>query len=129
MKSVILAEHIGRYADQENRVWTALCDEVIPGTGDFFRMPSQKPWVAEIVGPDKKYGLERRFIKGKIDLSKSSGNGNRGCIYRFVLDEGRIYEVSRRVAWRSKERFFCVARAGDIKKITKEEVDEWLSKL
>lgn len=128
MKHAILCELIGQTNEQENKLWSSIADYLIPGAGEYLSMPSTRPWVAKITGLSQKYGFEREFIKGKKDLSKSSGNGNRGVYLRFVVDSGHLYEVKRRTSWRSLERFFFVFTFGEMKKLTTEEAKQWLRK-
>jgi hypothetical protein len=66
--------------------------------GHFHGGEPVKPWVAEITGPDPKYGLARRFVDAMNDWSQAR-RAMRGNIYgrvsHFALREGGLYEVQR----------------------------------
>jgi len=66
-----------------------------------------RPWVAEILGPDPRYGLARKFIDPKNDWSQAS-RSMRGNIYGrvacFPLRDGNLYEVQRCRGKPSKRR-------------------------
>lgn len=94
--------------------------------GDFGRayydkylgMPPRSSWVAEITGPSEKYGLDRTFLKGKMDYSKSNSKGSRGIFAEYILSQGKVYEVKEQVSWGRSIRYFCtVGDQGDIIKI------------
>lgn len=83
--------------------------------------PPRSSWVAEISGPDAKYGLKREFVKSKLDYSHANSKGSRGIFAEFLLDEGKIYEVKARTSWGRSDRYFCiVTENGDIKEIDEE---------
>lgn len=66
--------------------------------GHFHGGEPVKPWVAEITGPDPKYGLARNFLKSMNDWSaaKKAWSGNiYGRVAHFALREGGLYEVQR----------------------------------
>lgn len=88
-----------------------------------------RPWVAEIVGQHPRYGYERRFLRPRIDYRKASSTANRGVWFWWTLESGHIYEASCRTSWNSGQirRFVTVTEDGDIKDLTREEVDTWLS--
>lgn len=103
-------------------VGAALAHQVID------RIP-QRAWCAEIVGRDPRYGLDRRFLRGKKDYRFANSTGSRGVYLYFILESGRIYEVSSPQSWHRDDRYFChVTDAGDIERITREDVDAWLLK-
>jgi hypothetical protein len=85
------------------------------------------PWVAEIVGPDPKYGLERNFIRAMTDWSKAhrSMRGNiYGRVSHFALREGGLYEVQQCRGKSSKQhvvREFVHVKDGEPVVITHEE--------
>jgi hypothetical protein len=66
--------------------------------GHFHGGEPVKPWVAQVTGPDRKYGLARTFVDAKNDWSQAS-RSMRGNIYGrvacFPLRDGNLYEVQR----------------------------------
>jgi hypothetical protein len=66
--------------------------------GHFHGGEPVKPWVAEITGPDPKWGLARRFLEPMNDWSQAhaawSGNVY-GRVAHFHLRDGNVYEVQR----------------------------------
>lgn len=78
-------------------------------------------WVAEITGPDEKYGLFREFLRGKIDYSKSNSKGSRGIFAEYILSTGKIYEVKSQETWNRFRRYFCIVdNDGEIVEIDEE---------
>lgn len=126
MKQVLVLEHIGRKNDQQQKLYRSIAQE-LAGMGDFFKTPSSKPWVAKITGLSDKFGFQREFVKGVADYSQSSGNGNRGVNFRFVIEEGPIYERFYKRSWKSSEREFFKFCEGNEKILSKDEVLECLS--
>ena len=86
-----------------------------------------RDWVAKITGFNKKHGFAREFVRPKIDYAKSNSVGSRGVYANYVLDDGCIYEVSAPQSWKRTEKYFCSVYDGEIVRITREEVDMWLS--
>lgn len=65
-------------------------------------------WVAEILGMDKKFGLERKFLKGEMSTK---------YIREFTLVQDKVYEIKDK-----KERFFATVDAnGYIEELAKED--------
>ena len=90
----------------------------------------RRPWVAEIVGKTESGKLKRNFLSGKRDYSKANSKGSRGVRLWFILESDRLYEVHRMVSWKSSENYFCATtQDGFIYRMSKEEVDEWVSVL
>lgn len=82
-----------------------------------------RPWCAEILGPDPRYGLARRFLRPSIDHTYANRSGTRGVHYMWVLSPGSVYEVSHQVGWeRTVRRFVAVGDQGEIVDLTEEEV-------
>lgn len=78
-------------------------------------VPPRSSWVAEITGPDEKYGLRRVFLRPKLDYSRANAQGSRGIFAEYILESGHIYDVLSRVTWKRSERYFCtVSDDGDI---------------
>ena len=89
---------------------------------------THRDWVAEIKGKDSRYGYERVFVNGIADYTYANGKGTRGVYINYVLDDGRIYEVSEPITWKETDRYFCKVVSGEIIKITEREVEKWLRK-
>ena len=86
-------------------------------------------WVAEITGPDPRYRWARKFVKGKKDYAKANSKGSRGVFVWYTLQSGRVYDVQARVTWRRTERYFCrVDDAGEVVRMTEEEVRQWFAR-
>lgn len=121
MKGILLLELFGENTRQQFKIYRRLFEL---GGGDFGRMyfdkylggiPPRSSWVAEITGPDEKYGLNRKFLNPKMDYSRSNSVGSRGIIAEYILSEGKIYEVKSQVSWKHADRYFCtVSPEGDI---------------
>lgn len=84
-------------------------------------------WVAEIIGKHDKYGFDRKFVRGHRDYSEADSTGNRGVYECFLLQPGKVYEVSERYSNKNIDRYFCVANKGEIVRLEKEEVISWLN--
>jgi hypothetical protein len=82
-------------------------------------------WVAEIVGLDPKYTFKRVFLSQKRDFSKSNSVGSRGVYANYMLEYGKVFEVSDPKSWRRIDRYFLLAGPDDMI-LSKEEVVEWL---
>ena len=85
-----------------------------------------RPWVAEIVGLDRKFGLAREFLRPLRDFaaaSTSMAGRTYGVIAHFPLHEGRMYEVSRLRGKRKRRevREFCAVSQGEIVSRTADE--------
>lgn len=113
MRANLKIEAIDYGTRQIQKLCGRIVDEAMPdiGFGAGFVMKPRN-WVAEIIGPSQKYGLERSFIKGKIDLSKANSKETRGVCFNYILESGKIYEVSKPTSWRSTDRFFATVDAG-----------------
>lgn len=83
----------------------------------------QLPWVAEITGPDRRYGLARAFLRGQKDYTEANSVGSRGVYIHYILESGRVYEVARMANWKRQERyFFRLDESGDEIRMTAQEV-------
>lgn len=90
--------------------------------------PLRPVWVAEITGPDAKYGLARQFLKGDKDYSRANSVGSRGVYIYYQLDRGKYYEVSSPESWSRVDRYFArVDDNGKIVKVDRSEVDHWIA--
>lgn len=79
------------------------------------RLPTHwgtRPWVAQLSrGPR---GLERTFIRGRVDYSDSRGEM---C---YILEPGRLYEVGRPLRKRGVRRYLCRVEQGSVVEIENE---------
>ena len=88
---------------------------------------NKSPWVARIVGTDSRFGLAREFLPSRKDYSLANSVGSRGVYRHYVLSPGP-YEVYAWVSWHRRDRYFLlVEEDGSKRRVTREEVDEWLS--
>jgi hypothetical protein len=84
-------------------------------------------WVSRIVGKCKKFGFKREFLKPDgIDYKKSNSKTTRGIFRFYWITPGYIYEVSSPQSWRGTNRYFCRTENGNIIKMTREEVIQWI---
>lgn len=120
MKGILILELFGEDTRQLCKIYRGIFEV---GGGDFGKayfdkhigMPPRSSWVAEITGPDEKYGLARSFLRCKMDYSKSNGKGSRGIFAEYILSQGKIYEVKSQETWQRYRRYFCtVGDDGDI---------------
>lgn len=90
-----------------------------------------RPWLAEITGPDPRYGYARKFLPSKTDYQAASSTGNRGVWFWWTLESGRVYQTRYRTSWAGgyQRRFIAVADDGNIIDLTEEEVRTWLSEV
>lgn len=120
MKGILILELFG----EDTRQLCKICRGIFEvGGGDFGKayfdkhigMPPRSSWVAEITGPDEKYGLSRSFLRCKMDYSKSNSKGSRGIFAEYILSQGKFYEVKSQETWQRYRRYFCtVGDDGDI---------------
>lgn len=69
-------------------------------------------------------------IHGKRDYSRANSKGSRGVMVNYVLEQDEIYQVKDPRSWRSVSYYHCaVTPSGDIRRLSDEEVREWLSAL
>lgn len=129
MKATIKLELFGDNLRQEFELYSKVIDEIMGkgcGAAIIGKAPKQV-WVAEIVGIHPKYTLNRRFLNPKKDYSKANSVGSRGVFLWYILESGAYYEIKKQTSWRDTERYFCkVSNAGEIVRVEKSEVMEWL---
>lgn len=103
--------------------------ELLMRRNGWLRIPSERPWVAEITGRDSKYGLARVFVAPKHDYRQANGRGTRGVWFWWTLESGRIYETHYRETWNGgfTRKFIRVTTAGEIEGVRREEVERWLN--
>lgn len=92
------------------------------------RLPNRY-WVAEITGHSSEYKYERRFLPCKKDYSEANSTGTRGVYAYYILEEGKVYEVSSPQSWRHTDRYFCTVQGGELIRLSTEEVEQWLKDL
>lgn len=87
-------------------------------------------WVAQITGPDPKYGLARAFVKKQSDTSRS---GRSGSLHFEITDPG-VYEY-RNVQLPAAEKsignlvsgFVRVDASGGVEELSKQDVIDTVS--
>jgi len=85
------------------------------------------PCVSEITGFHKKYHFSRDFLKARLDYTHANANGI-GTVFWFILHSGGVYECQG-VFYDLPEKFYIkVLESGDFERITKGEVDQWITK-
>jgi hypothetical protein len=126
MKHIITVEAIGDdFADLAKRMrgLARRVESAMPGYGRMFDPDaSGSPWVAEIIGTHPTFRFERRFLKGQKDYSNGNSKGSRGVMLYFVLEEGLIYEISKRASWKNRMRYFFRILDGREEELTEQEV-------
>lgn len=121
MYSTIKIECIGAQPDPVHLAFDKMLGGLI-GVADCYK---PRYWVAEITGICTKYGLARKFLSPRRDASKSNSAGSRGIYASYMLEHGKIYEISSPRSWKKTDRFFCEGSEPS-KILNKEEVLEWL---
>lgn len=129
MKATLSLEIIEAAAAGKQRLLRSLAESVTPGLGGaLVGRISGRPWIAEILGRDEKFGLSRRFLPANFDYKNANAVGTRGARMWFVLETGRLYQVHKRQSWRRSRRYFCTVNdEGDIVECDDEEVGQWLN--
>lgn len=129
MRHVVKLECIGDDQVAKSRLWQGVLREV--GVSNHARSlldwKPRQPWIAEIVGIDSRFGLQRIFLQGAKDYSHGNSIGSRGIYKFYSLEEGKIYEVNELQTWRRSERYFCRFTNGRMEKLAKNEVVQCLS--
>jgi hypothetical protein len=80
-----------------------------------------KAWVAEITGPDPKFGLTRRFLP-KRDETAARSNTYRDLVWTLPLTEGACYEYFVQVTSGQQERGFWLVRGGALVAVERADV-------
>jgi predicted phosphoadenosine phosphosulfate sulfurtransferase len=93
----------------------------------FFGDGKRRPWVAEITGPDERYGYRRRFLRPARDWSESDRKGRDVRLW-YALRDGRLYEVQEHVKAHELRRYFAATRGGTVAEIPKDELDAELAR-
>ena len=89
-------------------------------------MKKHRDWVAKITGASEKYGFEREFLAPIKDYANSSSTMRRGVYVNYVIEDGYYYEVSAPVSWKRNDRYFCKSVNGEVIRVEREEIEEWL---
>ncbi len=93
------------------------------GDGHRGRLSPSPCWVAEIVAVSPYSGLDRRFLHRNKDYSEANSVGSRGVYAYYILESGKIYEVSEPLTWKKTDRYLCtVTPDGEIEKLDMETV-------
>lgn len=66
--------------------------------------------------------LHQHRLEHMKDFTEANGAGTRGVYAEYILSEGEYYEVKQPRTWDKADYYYCTARAGDVVRITKEEV-------
>lgn len=119
MLRAISLEWVGASVDIGLRNLGELVDGV---PGKFFR----RPWVAEIVGYDRRYKFCRSFVRGQVDYSEANSQGSRGVMLHFHVPDGAIVEMFRYCTWRRSERGFYRIVGEDWIELSEDQVKEHL---
>jgi hypothetical protein len=120
VKAAFGAEAIGLgYADNVRAMTAGIIKDPI----------NRLPWVAEITGLDDRYKYARRFLPHKTDLREASSTRNRGVMFWWTLDPGKLYQAYYRTSWRSgyDRPFLTVSDDGEIIELSESEARRWLS--
>lgn len=130
MKATLGLELIGGDEPLDISIPRQILNEACEGVGDITIGEREAPlWVAEIIGRDQVYRYGRRFLRGTRNYKYANAAGTRGIFTWYILESGRVYEVKSPQTWSRTDRYFCrVTDDGDIVRITKEEVDEWIER-
>jgi hypothetical protein len=79
-------------------------------------------WVAQLFGSCPRKGFQRAFLVDSRDYSSANSMGSRGVTKNYLLEEGPIYEVSEKITWTSRDRYFLRIQNGDRIRMTEDEV-------
>lgn len=69
-------------------------------------------------------------VWGNRDYSNANSKGTRGVYVNYILEENELYWVKAPMSWKSVSFYYCaVTPSGELKRITDEDAQEWLSAL
>lgn len=130
MKATLCIEYIGEANDAGLALWSRVIDQTIGGGKSIVgKTAIRRPWVAEILGVAKRFGLARHFLRANWQRKRASGAHNRGVELWFILEANRFYEVNTWLSWRRSDRYFCtVSEGGEIIRVSATEVEAWVKK-
>jgi hypothetical protein len=127
MKHTLKLEHIGADVDDRCRLYNGIIREIMGSEiAKQFNIQSRRPWVAQIISLDTKFGFTRRFLKPFIDYVDSNRCGSRGVMHVYLVEDGRIYEIKEHSSWRTSRRYFARWANGQKLEMIKEEVIQHL---
>lgn len=86
-----------------------------------------RAWVRQLFGSTGRRGFVGAFVRGVHDYTKSNSVGSRGVALHYVLEHGPIYEISAPQTWRKTERYFARVVDGQLRRLTRDEVEACLS--
>lgn len=95
---------------------------------DLTKVGRSNPWVAEIVGLDRRGQFQRRFVQGMKTYEESNSKGSRGVFMFFVLQRGVLYEIFDRPKHLKSRRRFAVADDGGMREVNIEDALKWASR-
>lgn len=124
----IKLERIGDDTDALCKMCSGIVDDnTVKGAGrHIVGRPPRREWCAEIVGTHPKYRFERRFLAGNVSYIESNGSGSRGVYAFYNLENGKCYEVKEPASWSRSDRYFLLVESDEAKRVTAEEVSQWL---
>jgi len=127
MKASLVIEAIGDDGDSLARINATNRRQRYPTRPD--GQPRKRHWVAEITGRNADdFTYDRQFLRARRDYRQANGTGSRGVMAHYILETGRVYEVSAPISWKNTDRYFCrVTAGGDIERVSEEQVQEWIS--
>ena len=129
MKTSLKIECIGDNNTQFLNFWKSASTKMISGklTKSIFGNIPLGWFVAEILGFHPQFNYERKFLRYKKSYKNANSTGSRGVYAFYILESDKIYDVKSPYSWAKSHRYFCtVGNDGEIKILTKEEVDQCL---
>ena len=90
----------------------------------FLQGMPRRAWVARVKYIRGNY-IDREFVQGQSDYTKSNSIGSRGIYIHYFLDEG-LYEISSPQSWKNIDRYFAYVENGELWRVSKEEAKLWL---
>jgi hypothetical protein len=91
------------------------------------RAQGRSPWLAEIVGHSRRYGLDRRFLRPAVDWTEANTRGTRGVVHHWALRPNAVYEAYYPTSWTKARRVFLRVVDGGTEEITRDQVEAWLT--
>lgn len=129
LRIVTLAlEHVGECYDRNRAHYVNQLDNMRLGSYRWKReiermsIGSRRPWVAEITQISSAGGIERTFLDGLKDYTKTDSSGSRGIYFYYHLYPGRLYEVCHYLDWKREDRYFCKVVDGKIVRIPARDI-------
>ena len=128
MKAMLRLELIGDNTRQAMREACEALDSLEPLLGrTVIGRTKSRCWAAEILAPHPIYEFCREFLCYEKDYENANSVGSRGVEAIYILESGKVYEISAATSWAKTRRYFAmVSESGDICEIDKREVNRWL---